>query len=104
MQVVVIQIIIAITLVLAYGGALLAVFCLVDSLIRRPDAFTAADKQTKGTWVGITIACAVVMGLGIVYGTLGPVSILWLAALVGVMVYLVDVRPRLREVSGPGRW
>ena len=106
MLAVVIQTINAITLVLAYGGALLGVFCLVDAITRRPDAFAAADKQTKGTWVGITVACAVVLGLGIPYagGPLGPQSMLWLAALVGVLVYLVDVRPRLREVSGPGRW
>ena len=104
MRSVVIEVIIAVTLVLAYGGAVLAAFCVIDSLTRRPDAFTAADKQTKGTWVGITIACAVVMGLGVVYGQLGPQTILWLAALIGVLVYLVDVRPRLREVSGPGRW
>jgi hypothetical protein len=101
---VVVHTITATTLVLAYGGALLGLFCLVDAITRRPDAFAAADKQTKGTWVGITVACAVVLGLGILYGALGPQSMLWLAAMVGVLVYLVDVRPRLREVSGPGRW
>jgi len=101
---VVVDTITGITLVLAYGGALLGLFCLIDAITRRPDAFAAADKQTKGTWVGITVACAVVLGLGIPYAALGPQSMLWLAALVGVLVYLVDVRPRLREVSGPGRW
>ena len=104
MYTVVVDTITGITLVLAYGGALLGLFCLIDAITRRPDAFAAADKQTKGTWVGITVACAVVLGLGIPYAALGPQSMLWLAALVGVLVYLVDVRPRLREVSGPGRW
>ena len=100
----VLQIINGITLVLAYGGALLGLFCVVDVVLRRSDAFAAADRQTKGTWVGITIACAVVLGLGLVTSLFEPQSVLWLAALVGVLVYLVDVRPRLREVSGPGRW
>ncbi len=98
------QIIFAITLVLAYGGAVLGVFCLIDALTRRPDAYAAAGKQTKGTWVGITIACAAVLGLAIISPVFEPQSILWLAAIIGVLVYLVDVRPRLREVSGPGRW
>lgn len=101
---VVIQIIYSITLVLTYGGAILGVFCLIDAAIRRPDAYAAAGKQTKGTWIGITIACAVVLGLALISNVFEPQSILWLAAIIGVMVYLVDVRPRLREVSGPGRW
>jgi multisubunit Na+/H+ antiporter MnhG subunit len=100
----VILIINGITLVLAYGGALLGLFCMIDALFRRPDAFAAADRQTKGTWVGITIACAAGLALGLVSPLFEPQSLLWLAALVGVFVYLVDVRPRLREVSGPGRW
>lgn len=100
----VIVIIYGITLVLEYGGALLGVFCMVDALIRRPDAFAAADRQTKGTWVGITIACAAVLALALVSSLFQPQSLFWLAALVGTLVYLVDVRPRLREVSGPGRW
>lgn len=39
--------------------------------------------------------------LGMIPGSLlrAP-SLLWLAGLVGVLVYLCDVRPRLREVSG----
>ncbi len=98
------KVITSITLVLAYGGGLLGVFCLVDALTRRADAFAAADKQTKGTWIGITVACAVVLGLAIVSPIFAPQSLLWLAAMIGILVYLVDVRPRLREVSGPGRW
>jgi hypothetical protein len=100
----VITIMTAITLVLAYAGGVLGVFCVVDALTRRPDAFAAADKQTKGTWVGITVACAAVLVLGILWPVFEPQTILWLAALVGSLVYLVDVRPKLREVSGPGRW
>jgi hypothetical protein len=100
----VVAIIEGINLVLMYGGALLGLFCMVDALIRRPDAFAAADRQTKGTWVGITIACAAGLALALVTPLFEPQSVLWLAALVGTMVYLVDVRPRLREVSGPGRW
>ncbi len=101
---VVLQIIQAITLVLAYGGAVLGVFCLIDAVTRRPDAFVAADKKTKGTWIAITAGSAVVLGLALVSPAFEPQSIFWLAAMIGVLVYLVDVRPRLKEVSGPQRW
>jgi hypothetical protein len=33
----------------------------------------------------------------------GPYSVLWLAALIAVLVYLVDVRPSLIEVQGGRR-
>ncbi len=95
----------AISLVLAIGAALLSVFAVVDAGSRRPDAFAAADKQTKGTWSGITAACAVVAVLGLlVAGPFGALGLLWLAALVGDLVYLLDVRPKLREVQRGSRW
>lgn len=104
MGTVVIEIIYAITLVLQYGSAVLGVFCVIDVATRRPDAFVAADKQTKGTWFGISIACGVVFGLSFVTSGFAPQSLLWLAAMVGVLVYLVDVRPNVKRVSGGSRW
>lgn len=96
----------AIIWLLAIGGAILGVFAAGDAGSRRPDAFAAADKQTKGTWSGITIACAVVSLLGVAFpfGAFGPLGLLWLAALVGELVYILDVRPRLREVQRGSRW
>lgn len=94
----------AITMVLAFGGAALGIFAMVDAFSRRPDAFAAADKQTKGTWTGITGACGVVLALSIVFPLFTPQTIFWLAALTGSLVYLLDVRPRLREVQRGGRW
>ena len=102
----VVPVITAITIALAIGGALLGVWALVDAATRRPDAFAAADKQTKGTWSGITAACAVVSVLAVpwYYGPFGPLGLLWLAAMVGNLVYLLDVRPKLREVQRGSRW
>lgn len=95
----------AITWILAIGGALLGVFAVIDAATRRPDAFAAASKQTKGTWSGITAACAVVSVLGVlVAGPFAVFSLLWLAALIGSLVYLLDVRPKLREVQRGSRW
>jgi len=98
-------IIAAITLALAIGSAVLSVFAAVDAGSRRPDAFAAADKQTKGTWSGITAACAVVSVLGLlIAGPFGVLGLLWLAAVVGDLVYLLDVRPKLKEVQRGSRW
>lgn len=100
---VVIDIIRAITLALAYGGAVLGVFSIIDVVPRRADAFVAADKQTKGTWLAIVIASGAGLTLAVFTPRFQPQSLLWLAALIGIMVYLVDVRPRLKQVSGGRR-
>ena len=98
-------VIIAITYALEISAAILGVFAVVDAGSRRPDAFAAADKQTKGTWSGITAACAVVTVLGLLFhGAFGALSLLWLAALIGDLVYVLDVRPKLREVQRGSRW
>lgn len=106
MAFVVIEIIRAITIVLAYGGAVLGAFCVIDAATRRADAFAAADKKTKGTWVGINIACGVALGFGITAVPMfQPQSLLWLAALIGIMVYLADVRPAVKRITeGGSRW
>lgn len=93
-----------INLVLMYGGALLGVFCVIDAAMRRPDAFVAADKLTKATWFGIVVACGVVLGLSLITPIFAPQSLLWLVALIGVMVYLCDVRPNVKRVTGGNRW
>lgn len=100
---IVFQIMYVITLVLTYGGALLGIFCVIDSASRRADAYVAADKLTKPAWFGINIACGVALGLGLISAYFQPPQMLWLAALVGVLVYLVDVRPNVKRVAR-GRW
>lgn len=106
MAFVVFQIIYGITVVLAYGGAVLGAFCVIDAAMRRADAFPAADKKTKATWVGINVACGVVLGFGVTAVPMfQPQSLLWLAALIGVMVYLADVRPAVKRITeGGSRW
>jgi uncharacterized iron-regulated membrane protein len=89
------------TLLTAVSLAVLVVqaWAVVDCATRRPDAFVAAGKLTKPAWLAIT-AVALVVGL-----LLGPLGILGLAAVVASIVYLVDVRPAVREISGGGnRW
>ncbi|WP_317444111.1 DUF2516 family protein [Streptomyces collinus] len=74
----------------------LAAFGLVDAAFRREDAFRAADKQNKVFWL-------IVLGIALVVSYLFSIlGILPIAGLVASIVYLVDVRPALKQVSGGG--
>ena len=85
---------------MALGIAALGVevFAFIDALRRRPDAFVAADKRTKGFWLAVTGVAALV---GFVFlASVG--SMLGLIAVVASGVYLADVKPALDRVMGKG--
>ncbi|MYT72280.1 DUF2516 family protein [Streptomyces sp. cg28] len=71
-------------------------FALIDAAIRREDAFRAADKKTKPFWL-IILALAFVVNW--IFGIL---SFLPIIGLIATIVYMVDVRPAVRQVSGGG--
>lgn len=75
---------------------LFALFAFVDAAIHREDAYRAADKNTKPFWLIILGIAAVVMKL------FSVLSFLPVIGLVAVIVYMVDVRPAVRGVSGRG--
>jgi hypothetical protein len=71
---------------------LMKVFALVDAAFRREDAYRAADKQKKPFWLiilGLAVALDLLIG-----------GILSIAGLIAAIVYLVDVRPALKQVGG----
>ncbi|WP_370617629.1 DUF2516 family protein [Mumia sp. Pv 4-285] len=70
-------------------------FAMVDAVSRTPQAFVAADKQTKPFWL-IVLGLSLVANLLIWY----PLSILNLVGIVAALVYLADARPALQQVSG----
>jgi hypothetical protein len=75
---------------------LFALFAFVDAAIHREDAYRAADKNTKPFWLIILGIAAVVMKL------FSVLSFLPVIGLVAVIVYMVDVRPAVRQVAGRG--
>jgi hypothetical protein len=89
------------TLVLILGLAALAceLFALVDALRHRPDAYVAAGKRTKNFW-SILLLVAVILGVVTLFNAL---NLFGLVGFVAAAVYLTDVRPALRQVSGRGR-
>ncbi len=66
----------------------------IDALTRRPEAYVAADKQTKPTWL-------IILGVALAAHMLiwNPISFLNLIGTVAAIVYIVDARPALRAVS-----
>jgi hypothetical protein len=67
----------------------------IDAACRRGDAFQAVDKQTKTFWL-------FVLGFGAIVAFL-PIPLLGqmlsLVGLVAAIVYLVDVRPRVKAIT-----
>jgi hypothetical protein len=77
---------------------LVKAFALVDAAIRPAAAYTAANKLTKGGWL---IILALTVALDVFLG--GLMSIFTIAGMVAAIVYLVDVRPAVRQLSGRKR-
>src|SRR3954467_9592082 len=77
--------------ILFLGILVLKLFALVDALTRPARYFPAAGKQTKAFWAVILTIAVFVNGF-----------FLGLAAIVAAIVYLVDVRPALKELRGGG--
>jgi hypothetical protein len=73
----------------------LQLWALVDCAIRSDSLFPAADKRTKGFWLAMTIGAIAVYLF---------VPFISYFAVVPSLVYLVDVRPALREVGSGGKW
>lgn len=83
-----------------WAGALAGLFAFVHAVLQRADAYSAADRKTKPVWLGITGASTAAMALFPFYSA---GTMFWMAGLVAVLVYLVDVRPKLIEVQRGGR-
>lgn len=77
----------------------LAFWSFSDALVRPAAAFPAAGKLTKPAWLAITgisvLLCLVGVGLLGLFGA---------AVAVAVLVYLVDVRPAVKDAGSGGPW
>ena len=75
----------------------LVAWALVDAVVRPATGYVAAGKLTKPAWVAILAVCVGLCLLGV-----GLLGLLGGAVAVATILYLVDVRPALRELGGPG--
>jgi hypothetical protein len=85
---------------LAVGAFVVEAWAFIDAITRPTQAFTAAGKQTKPIWL-IILGVAVAIGLyAAAYG--GAIGFLSVAAFVAAAIYLVDVRPKVKDHKGRG--
>lgn len=72
----------------------LQAWAFIDAASHRPDAYLAADKLTKPTWL-------IILGVALAAHMLiwNPMSFLNLIGAVAAIVYLVDVRPAIRALT-----
>ncbi|MGW4033071.1 DUF2516 family protein [Streptomyces sp. NPDC004838] len=73
-----------------------SVTALIMAALAREDAYRAADKKTKSFWL-------IILGLSVLVN-LVPLNLLFLsiAGLIASIVFFVDVRPALKQVTGGG--
>lgn len=77
---------------------------LLNCLGQRADAFPVVGSLSKNAWTGILLA-SVLVTAGCWYFTGDNISIFAFAAITAAAVYLLDVRPALRDASsGSGGW
>jgi hypothetical protein len=79
-------------LVIFFAILLIKVAALIDAVTRRESAFPAVGKQTKTFWVVLLVVALLTTGM----------SFLSIAGLVAALVYLVDVRPAVKDVPRGG--
>ncbi len=99
-----------ITYVLQLAALLIQGFAFVNCLIQPAAAFPAADKWNKRGWAIVTFVALLVVQAPLFGGLL---SLFGVAGIIASLVYVVDVRPAVREVArgqggrgerNTGRW
>ena len=74
-------------------------FAFINCATQRADAFAAVGQVSKGGWLALTGGALVFTLL------LGFLSLFGMIAVAAALVYLLDVRPALRDaVDGHGPW
>jgi hypothetical protein len=80
-----------------YVSLAFCAWALIDCAFRKARAFPAVNKLTKVIWIAILVVA------GAVDYFVGGFSFVGSAAIIASLVYLFDVRPAVREISGGSR-
>jgi hypothetical protein len=77
------------------------IVALVNCLTQRADAFPVVGSLSKNAWVAILLGSVVAT----ILCTFGPLQFLAFVAITASAVYMLDVRPALRDATnGSGNW
>jgi hypothetical protein len=92
-----------INLLVMLGIVVIEIVALVNCLTQRADAFPVVGSLSKGGWLAILgLALLATVGCWFLYT---GISIFAFIAITAAAVYLLDVRPALRDASsGSGGW
>jgi len=74
-------------------------YAAADALQRPTHVFPAVERQTKVFWGGI-LAVAFLVAIVSLFSPLGFLNVI---GVIAAGVYLADVRPKIRQISGGGR-
>jgi hypothetical protein len=83
-----------ITLAIGLATLVASAWAFIDCARARPDAFPAIGRQSKGLWLALTGGATLVS-----LATFSPIGILGIASIVIAGVYLMDIRPRIAEIT-----
>ncbi|HEX4226671.1 MAG TPA: DUF2516 family protein [Pseudonocardiaceae bacterium] len=87
--------------ILNWAAVPVGLFAFVHAGLQRGDAYTAANKRTKPFWMALTgggtVACAL-------FHFYDFTLMFWIAGLVTILVYIVDVKPKVVEVQRGSQW
>jgi hypothetical protein len=76
----------------------------IHCLFQRRDAFNAVSTLPKGLWIALTLV-GLVLTVLIGISPTNPVNLFAMVGIVASAVYLLDVRPAIRDVTnGGGPW
>jgi hypothetical protein len=82
-------------------AVVLGLTAFVHALTQRGDAFAAIGTLPKPAWLAIIGICTL-LGFPGLFGTLSVFGLIGIAA---ALIYLLDVRPGLRDIAdGRGMW
>jgi hypothetical protein len=93
-----------VTVVTLIGAVVLEVVALVNCLTQRADAFPVVGPLSKNAWLAILGGVTMLTLLCVALGQIS-VSIFAAIGITAAAIYLLDVRPALREATdGSGNW
>ncbi len=93
-----------INLLVTIALVVVEVVALINCLSQRADAFPVVGSLSKNAWTGILLTAVLVTAIcGLVF--LQTISIFAFAAITAAAIYMLDVRPALRDATnGSGGW
>ena len=91
-----------ISLIVLVASLIVQAVAIIHCATQRGDGFQAIGTLPKGAWIAILAVCFVLTWFGVGGGATGIFGLIGVAA---ALIYLLDVRPGLKDLTdGKGFW